>query len=100
MPEGSLFATVRTADELTVVGPEELAPREGPVERGWRALKVAAPLDLELTGVLAELTAALAAAEIPVFAISTYDTDYLLVREARLDEAIAALESRGHTVAR
>ncbi|HSI81175.1 MAG TPA: ACT domain-containing protein [Solirubrobacterales bacterium] len=95
----SLWAVVRTADELSVVGPEGEVPEGVPVERGWRALMVAGPLNFELTGVLAALAASLAEAEISIFAISTYDTDYVLVREDRLDDALEALRAGGFEIA-
>jgi hypothetical protein len=68
-------------------------------EPGWRALQVAGPLDFALTGVLSSLLAPLAAAGVAVFALSTFDTDYVLVKEATLADAVAALERAGHRVA-
>jgi len=75
-----------------VVCAEENVPDGVTAERGWRCLKVEGPLDFALTGVLAELLVPLAKAEISVFALATYDTDHLLVREDRLEDALAALE--------
>src|SRR5262249_4512688 len=72
------FSITRTADELSVVCPEELVPEGVKVERGWRALRVAGVIDFSVVGVLAELTAPLARAGVGVFAISTFNTDYLL----------------------
>jgi len=95
---GSLWALVRTADELSVAGPEDEAPEGVPVERGWRALKILGPLDLGLTGVLAAVAVPLADAGISIFAISTYDTDYVLVREVALGDAIAALRAAGFQI--
>ena len=66
---------------------------------GWRCLQVAGPLDFALTGVLASLAQPLAAAGVSIFAISTYDTDYLLVPDEALDASLAALRSAGHTLA-
>jgi len=68
-------------------------------ERGWRALEVAGPLDLTMTGVMANLAGALAGAGVSLFAVSSYDTDVLLVREAQLAAAVAALRAAGHDVA-
>jgi len=65
---------------------------------GWRALKVAGPLDFSLTGVLASLLAPLAEVRVSVFALSTYETDYLLVKEASLAQAVEALGRAGHQV--
>lgn len=95
---GSFFSITRTADELSIVCPERLAPVDVQAERGWRALKVAGPLDFALTGILSGLSGALAKAGISLFAISTYDTDFVLVRAADLDGAITALEVAGYRV--
>ena len=64
----------------------------------WRALKVAGPLDFSQTGVIAALAVPLAEAKIPIFVLSTFDTDYILVKEGCIVEAIAALQAVGHTV--
>lgn len=70
---------------------QEHVPEQIRCEREWRALKVVGPLDFALTGILASLCAPLAAAGISVFALSTYDTDYLLIREAQWDAALKTL---------
>ncbi len=88
----------RTHAELSVVAPAHQAPTGVPVEDGWSCLEVQGPLAFELTGVLAELSASLATAEIPIFVVSTFDTDYLLVRTALLERAVAALKAAGHRV--
>lgn len=96
---GSDFtAVVRTPDELSIACLERDVPPEIRCERGWRCLKVAGPLDLSLTGVLASLVGPLAGAGISVFAISTYDTDYLLVRQRDLKRAVQVLARAGHQV--
>lgn len=95
---GEFVSVTRTQRELSVVAPEESAPPDLRGERGWRALEVAGPLDFALTGVLAALTAPLAAAEIAVFTVSTYDTDYLLVKDDLVERAVAALTASGHAV--
>ena len=78
---------------------EDALPADGPpAERGWRALEVEGPLDFDLIGILASLTGPLVAAGVPVFALSTYDTDYLLVLERDLERALSALERAGHEV--
>ncbi|KGM34469.1 ACT domain-containing protein [Inquilinus limosus] len=92
------FVTVsRTRDELSVVCPEARVPADTQAERGWRGLKVEGPLDFALTGILARLAAPLAEAGISIFAISTYDTDYLLVRTGDLEAATSMLQ-RENTV--
>ncbi len=97
-PGGVLFALSRSADELSVLAEEGRTPPGARVESGLRALRVAGPLDFSLTGILAALTAPLAEAGVPIFALSTYDTDYLLVPERALAQAVNALESAGHRV--
>ena len=96
---GTPCALVRTADELSLVAPEAAVPGDVRAERGWVALAVEGPLDFALTGILARLSGALAAAEVPIFALSTYDTDLILVPAARRDDALAALRADGHRVA-
>lgn len=88
----------RRADELSLVCPEDAVPGDVLAERGWRALEVEGPMDLALTGVLARIAGPLAAADVPVFALATYDTDVVLVPGARLDDALAALRGAGHDV--
>ncbi|MCA9286626.1 MAG: ACT domain-containing protein [Phycisphaerales bacterium] len=87
----ALVAIVRTGAELTVVVPEHHVPPGVRAERGLTALAVRGPLDFALVGVLARLTAALAGGGVPVLAYSTFDTDVLLVRADREDDATRAL---------
>ena len=96
--QGELVSLTRTLDELSVVSPAEAVPESIKSERGWRALRVAGPLDFSLVGILAELSGVLAQAEIPIFALSTFDTDYLLVGDRDLERAVRALKSAGHRV--
>jgi hypothetical protein len=93
-----LLSITRTAEELSIVCPAADAPPGAEVEASWRALRVAGPLDFALTGILAAIAAPLAQAGISIFAVSTFDTDYVLVREAALDAAIEALRRAGHEV--
>lgn len=99
--EASTWSVTRTPRELSVVCPEDdLPPSVETFEAGWRAFEVAGPIPFDETGVLAGITAPLAAAGISVFAISTYDTDLVLVRETQLEAAVTALEGAGHAIAR
>jgi hypothetical protein len=91
-------ATVRTGEELSVVCDADSLPDGVDCSRGWRALRVVGTMDLALTGVLARLLTPLADVEIPIFAISSFDTDYVLVQGDRLDEALAALTAAGHRI--
>ncbi len=88
----------RTRDELSIVCAQRDMPAGIRCERDWRALKVDGTLDFALTGILASLTAPLADAGISIFAISTFDTDYLLVKETNLQRTIAVLSQAGHQV--
>lgn len=98
--ESRFHSVTRTADELSVVTAEDDLPPAAweAARRGWRALRLAGPVPFELTGVIAGLTAPLAAAGVPVFVISTWDTDLVLVEEPRLDAARAALGAAGYEV--
>lgn len=87
-----LVSWTRTDAELSIVIDEDQVPADVRAERGWRGMRVDGPLDFALTGILARLTGALADAAVPVFALSTYDTDILLVR---VDDAERAVEALG-----
>ncbi len=93
---GAFWSATRTQEELSLVIEERLVPPGGTAEYGWRCLKVQGPLDFSLTGVLAGLALPLAEAGISIFVVSTYDTDYLLVRKEQLERAIALLAAQGY----
>jgi hypothetical protein len=96
---GSAFVSItRTADELCVVCRQEAVPAHVRSEPGWRCLRVAGTFDFSLVGVLASLLDPLADAGISVFVVSTFDTDYLLVKEPDLQRCVAVLRRAGHTV--
>ena len=95
---GGFSSVTRTAEELSVVCPESSVPEDVRREEGWRALRLEGPFAFSDVGVLASVTAPLAEAGIAIFAISTFDTDYVLVKEDRLDLAVAALRERSHEV--
>jgi hypothetical protein len=92
------LSVTRTADELSVVARESLVPQAVKCDRGWRVLKVEGPLDLSLTGLLAGLASPLAAERINIFAVSTYDTDYLFVKDEMLSRALETLSRAGHRI--
>lgn len=97
VPEDSpFFSVTRTADELSIVCPEGDAPEGARVESGWRAIKVEGTRDFSLTGILASISAPLAEAGVSIFALSTFDTDYFLVKEAKLGRARDVLSEAGH----
>lgn len=90
----------RGAEELSLVAPDDAVPAGVTAERGFRALEVAGPLDLQMTGVMSVLSAALAHAGVPIMPLATYDTDVILVPGDRLDDAVVALREARHTVVR
>ena len=91
-----LWSATRTAEELSLVTPFDQVPTGVSPEGPFRALRVAGTLDFALTGILAGLTEPLAEAGVPVFALSTYDTDYLLVPESHFERARLALAEAGY----
>jgi putative acetyltransferase len=95
---GRFFSITRTADELSIVCRAADVPEGVVCERGYRCLRVAGTIPLSAVGVLASLTAPLSAAGISVFAVSTFDTDYLLVKEDNVEAALGALRRQGHAV--
>jgi hypothetical protein len=95
---GTFTSVTRTPDELSIVCPQAEVPVGVQVRQGWRALKVAGPLDFALTGVLATLTRTLAEAGIPLLAVATWDTDWLLVRTPDLERTLTTLERAGHRI--
>jgi hypothetical protein len=96
---GPFVSHTRNRDELSIVCSQIDVPTHLQAERDWRCLKVEGPFDLDDTvGVLAALAAPLAAAKVSVFAISTFDTDYLLVQDKNLVHATEALEAAGHRI--
>ena len=97
---GAFQNVTRTPDELSVICDAKEVPEEVQAERGWRCLRVAGTLEFHLTGILASLASPLAEAGISIFALSTFDTDYLLVKEDVLELAVHALEAEGHAVAK
>jgi hypothetical protein len=97
---GPFFSVTRTGDELSVVTELSLVPVGVHSQPGWRIFKVHGPFVLSEIGVLSALAAPLAEARISLFAVSTFDTDYLLVAAETLSAAIAALRRAGHTIHR
>lgn len=89
----------KTDEELSLVCKTEDAPRGTAArEDGWRGFRVRGVLDFSLTGILSRLSGILAEHQIGIFAVSTYNTDYILVKEANLNRALDALAAEGYTV--
>lgn len=90
----------KTDQEISLVCPARVVPEHVPArEDGWKAFRIEGTLDFSLVGILAELSGLLAREGISIFAVSTFDTDYILVKEERLAPALHALEAAGYTVA-
>jgi hypothetical protein len=94
--EDGLFCIVRTRDELSIVCSEDRVPEGAIAERGWIALKLEGPFPFSMTGVLASFLQPLAEAKIPIFAISTFDTDYVLIKRQNLEQSVAVLGAAKH----
>ena len=98
---GEAFLTIsRTKTELSIVCEEARVPAEIHAERRRRLMQIAGTLAFSLTGILAAVAVPLAEAQISIFGVSTYDTDYVLVADADLEHAISVLESAGHVIQR
>jgi uncharacterized protein len=93
---GEFFCVTRSSDELSIVCEEHRVPEGVRVERGWVALKLEGPFPFSMTGVMASFLQPLAEAKIPIFAISTFDTDYVLIKREDLERAQKALATAGH----
>ena len=92
------FSVTKTPEELSVVCEEDRVPENIKCEKGWRILKVEGPLDFSLIGILASISTTLAKKEISLFAVSTYDTDYILVKDKDSEASIKALVEEGYEV--
>jgi uncharacterized protein len=97
---GSFFSLSKSEDELSLVCEQVHVPSSIKSERDWRLFKVEGPLDFSLTGVLASIADPLARAKVSIFAISTFDTDYILIRDSALETAIEKLKSAGFSIVR
>ena len=96
--DGTFTSVTRTRDELSVVCAEAAVPEGIRSEGGWRVFRMEGPLDFGMTGILASVAVPLAGAGVSIFAVSTFDTDYVLVKEGEVPRAIAALRVAGHRV--
>jgi hypothetical protein len=95
---GGFYSVTRTGDELSVVCDEASVPDGVTCADGYAALMVQGPLDFSLIGILSSISAALAEAKVSIFALSTYDTDYILMKESDKTAAAEALAKAGYIV--
>jgi hypothetical protein len=97
--DGTFFALTRTQDEISLVCPENAVPIGAQVEKGWICFQLQGPFPFTMTGVLASFIWPLGEASIPIFAISTYDTDYVLIKKEHREKALSTLTTAGHETA-
>ena len=96
LASSDFFSITRTGDELSIVCAEGVATGSTRVDGRWRAIKVQGPFAFDQTGILASFLDPLAAAGVGIFAMSTFDTDYILVKSENLGNAVEALKEAGH----
>ncbi len=94
--EGEFFNITRTLEELSIVCLESQVPPDVKAEFGWKGFMLEGPFDFGLTGILSSVLLPLAEAQIGIFALSTFDTDYVLVKEEHFERALETLERAGH----
>lgn len=94
--ENAFFGIIKTDQELCIICRSSLGLDSEYCDRGWICIKVLGPLDLTSTGILAKLSRVLADAQISIFIISTYDTDYILVKKEKTKKAVLALKTAGY----
>ena len=94
--KGQFYSISKTDEELSIVCSSTVVLNSERSETGWACLKVLGPLDFSLTGILAEVSEVLAKAEISIFAISTFDTDYILLKSGKLVAAKTVLQNAGY----
>jgi uncharacterized protein len=95
---GDFYSITKTMDELSIVCLQDNIPDNVKCEKDWRVLKVEGPLEFSLIGVLSSISTILAFKKISIFAISTYDTDYILIKDKDIDNAINALSDERYEI--
>ncbi len=94
----SIFFIAKTFDEVSIVLPQNIVIDSDDVELNWQALEVVGPLAFTMTGILSNISTVLANEKISIFAISTFDTDYILVKQECMNDAIESLRSNQYQV--
>ena len=98
--EKGFFSVTKTEDEISVVMLQDKISKEIKAEKDWRILKVEGTLDFSLIGILAKISSVLAKNQISIFVISTFNTDYILVKEEKIEKAMAVLNLEGYEIKR
>ena len=96
--DAEIYFIAKTYEEVSIVLPESVKIASDDVEPDWQAFEVVGPLDFLLTGILSSISSVLAKEKISIFAISTFDTDYILVKSNKVAEAITALRSNNYQI--
>jgi hypothetical protein len=91
-----LSSITRTAEELSIVCPISVAPDQLKYEQDWKCLKIHGPFGFDEVGIISNLTKVLADADISVFVLSTFETDYILVKRLNIEKAAKILSDKGH----
>ncbi|MBT5902446.1 MAG: ACT domain-containing protein [Opitutaceae bacterium] len=100
LPDQGFTTVTRTTEELSIVCAAAAVPAGVKAETGWAAFKVLGPLPFDAVGILRRFAEPLADVAIPIIAIGTFDTDYVLVKKAQMGAADTALAARGLICAR
>jgi len=96
--DSKFFWIAKTHEELSMVCESKILPHKGEVSKGWSCIKVDVKLDFELTGIIAGLSSVLAKAAVSIFALSTFDTDYILVKSEQIEKAAEVLKNSGFDI--
>jgi len=96
--DAPVYFIAKTYDELSIVCPDFIKLNSNESESGWAALEVLGPLGFSMTGILSNISGVLAQEKISIFAISTFDTDYILIKQEFIDNAINSLQKNGYNV--
>jgi len=96
--EADWYSITKTDDELSIVCSEQYVPNDIAKESGWKCFKIEGPLDFALIGILSKISTLLADNNISIFAISTYDTDYILVKQDKMESAIETFDNNGFII--
>ena len=99
LKDSNFYSLTKTKDEISVVSKQlRLTKNDPEINKDWKIFKISGLLDFSLIGIIAEISRILKESNISIFTISTYDTDYIIVKRADLNKAIASLKANGHTV--
>ena len=98
--EKDFFSITKTEDEISVVMLQDKISSDVKVEKDWRILKVEGTLDFSLIGILAKISGILAKNSISIFVISTFNTDYILVKEEKIEKAMTVLSKEGYEISK